>query len=212
MRIQSSNSLMLAETASSEVKMPGRINVLLFRSIIKQLREDRRWVILNLGAALQQTIDLVSPYRCRMDIANLADSIDTVNAPVDSEEPDRFTERVAALLPAHASEPMDVVFCWDFLNYLDRDVLTELMSAIASRCRRGALLHALIAYSHPLMQEVPGRFAPLNESHLLSLTNTTPSRMAPRYSTDDLRACTPDFSIERVRLLGNGMQEYLFLR
>ena len=212
MRAQSSINLMSADTVSSVENIPGRVNVLLFRSLIKQLSEDQRCVILNLGAALPQTIDLVTPYRCRMDIANLADSIDTVNAPADSEEPDRFIERVDALLPAHSGELTDAVFCWDFLNYLNRDVLTKLMSVIASRCRQGALLHALIAYSHPLMQEVPGRFAPLDEGHLLSLTNATPSRLSPRYSTDDLRACMTDFSVERVRLLGNGMQEYLFLR
>ena len=205
-------NLMAADTASSGANMPGRVNVLLFRSLIRQLMEDRRWVILNLGAALPQTIDLVTPYRCRMDIANLADSIDKVNAPVDSEDPDHFTERVDALLPDHAGELTDAVFCWDFLNYLDRGVLTKLMSVIAGRCRRGALLHALIAYSHPLMEKVPGRFAPLDEGHLVSLANTAPSRISPRYSTDDLRACMTDFSVERVRLLSNGMQEYLFLR
>ena len=59
----------------------------------------------------------------------------------------------------------------------------------------------------PRIQEVP-----VDEGHLLNASTAKPSRIAPRYSTEDLRLCLPDFSIERVRLLGNGMQEYLFRR
>jgi len=35
-------------------------------------------------------------------------------------------------------------------------------------------------------------------------------RIAPRYSPEDLGQWMPAFSVERARLLANGMQEYLF--
>ena len=35
-------------------------------------------------------------------------------------------------------------------------------------------------------------------------------RPAPRYSPEDLARCMPRYSVERGRLLRNGMQEFLF--
>ncbi len=102
------------------------------------------------------------------------------------------------------------MFCWDFLNYLERGALTALMASIAVRCRPGAFVHALIVYSERLMQQRPGQFAPVDERHLLNLSASKPVRSAPRYSPEDLRSCMPDYTVERVRLLSNGMQEYLF--
>jgi hypothetical protein len=37
-----------------------------------------------------------------------------------------------------------------------------------------------------------------------------PTRNAPRYTPEDLSQCMPRYSVERARLLRNGMQEYLF--
>jgi hypothetical protein len=35
-------------------------------------------------------------------------------------------------------------------------------------------------------------------------------RPAPRYTPEDLARCMPRYSVERGRLLRNGMQEFLF--
>ena len=96
------------------------------------------------------------------------------------------------------------------MNYLNRSALTALMAITAARCRPGAFVHALIVYSEPLMQQQPGQFAPVDDGHLQNLSAGKPARIAPRYSPDDLHTCMPNFTIERVRLLSNGMQEYLF--
>jgi len=212
MRPQPSNKPLENDAARAGLELPGRVNVPLFRTVIDQLADERRWVVLNLGAAFPQTINLLRPYRCRLDIANLAEEIDTVKPLLESEDSDGLASCIEQLLPDHPCEPTDVVFCWDFLNYMESSVMTQLMAAIAERCRPGALLHALIAYSQPLMQEQPGQFAPVDEGQLVCLSDAKPSRIAPRYSTEDLRRCMPGFSVDRVRLLGNGMQEYLFVR
>ena len=209
MRVYSSSRPLGAAAARAEPETSAIVNVSLFRTLVQSLGEDRRWVVMDLGAVRSQTIELLNQYRCRLDIADLADGIEALSK---SDDPARFADDVAALLPAHSGEPTDVVFCWDFLNYMERDVLTALMAVIAARCRPGAQLHALIAYSQPLMQQRPGQFVPVDEGHIKDLSLAEPTRTAPRYSTEDLRSCLPDFSVERVRLLGNGMQEYLFLR
>jgi hypothetical protein len=209
MRVHGSSNPLGAGSARPELETSAVVNVSLFSALVERLAEERRWVVLDLGAAQPQTIALLSPYRCRLDIGDIAEGVDGLG---DSGEEDQLSDDVAALLPAHPGELTDIVFCWDFLNYMDKSVMSALMANIAARCRPGALVHALIAYSQPLMQQRPGQFVPIDQGHLRDVSGEEPSRIAPRYSTEDLKACMPDFSVDRMRLLGNGMQEYLFLR
>ena len=209
MRSYRSISRQGAATARAEFDAPAAINAPLFRSLIQMLEEDRRWVVLDLGAARPQTIGLLNRYRCRLDVADIASGIKSLSVASDSIV---LGDRINALVPTCHTERTDITLCWDFLNYFERDALTVLMANIAARSRPGAFVHALIVYSDKVMQDQPGQFVPVDEGHLLNASTAKPSRIAPRYSTEDLRLCLPDFSIERVRLLGNGMQEYLFRR
>lgn len=196
-----------AATARAQHETPSTINVPLFRSLIEALAENRRWVVLDLGPARPQTIALLNGFRCRLDIADLGDM---VAAGVGREESVQCVEPALPLGGTRSQEPADMVFCWDFLNYLEPGPLATLMASVAARCRPGALVHALIVYSDRLMQQWPGQFVPTDAGSLRNLSTAAPARNAPRYSHEDLRSCMPGYAIERVRLLGNGMQEYLF--
>jgi len=207
MRAYRSSDPLGAATAQIKREIPTTINAPLFRSLIERLAEDQRWVILDLGVARPQILALLNRCRCRLDIADLADAVHTL---IDVGDSVCLANLAEALLPAQRPEPTDIVFCWDFLNYLERGALTALMASIAVRCRPGAYVHALIVYSERLMQQRPGQFAPIDEGHLLNLSTSEPVRTAPRYSPEDLQMCMPEYTIERVRLLSNGMQEYLF--
>ena len=172
------------------------------------LAEDRRWVILDLGTARPQTIDLLSRFRCRVDIADLEEP---VVASLDwKDESGEAPDPVESLRSMPRSEPVDVILTWDYLNYLNRQQITALMTAIANRSRPGAFVHALIGYSRSVMSRRPGLFAPLDEGRLVELSAGTSERAATRYSTEDLDRCSPGYTIERIRLLTSGMQEYLF--
>lgn len=207
MRAHSVSDPLGAATARAQHETPSTINVPLFRSLIETFAEDRRWVVLDLGRARPQTIALLSRFRCRLDIADLGDTAEAWEGRGESVQ---CAEPALALEGIQSREPTDVVFCWDFLNYLEPAALTTLMASIAARCRSGALVHALIVYSDRQMQQSPGQFAPIDEGRLLNLSTAKPERTAPRYSHEDLRLCMPGYATERVRLLANGMEEYLF--
>jgi hypothetical protein len=114
-------------------------------------------------------------------------------------------------LPAHkVDNPLDLVFCWDLLNYLKRDAMTALMSAIAARARPGARAHALIVYSERSMPERPGRWVPTDDYLLVDQAPVRPMIEAPRYSPEYLGQAMTGFAIEHARLLANGMQEFIF--
>ena len=197
-----------ASMARAHFDAPREFGVPLFRSLIDNLNEDRRWVILDLGAVRPQTVELLSRFRCRLEIVDLADTVTASG--VGAGDPVRFTDLSEALHANPDNEPVDIAFCWDFLNYLIPEQMTELIKGIAARCRPDAFVHALIAYSDPLMPQWPGQFVPVDDGRLLNLSTAEPQCLAPHYSPEDLTSWMPGVTIERVRLLTNGMQEYLF--
>lgn len=176
---------------------------------------DKRWVVLDLGPAQAGTISFFNQFRCRLDIADLPPHIEELNAEEDKQ---RLHERVQALLPASRGEPVDVVLCWDLLNYLNRPAMTALMESIAARSHTGTFTHALIVYSGTRMPALPGPYIPYQNpgdesesaNQLTNMPLTAEEKEAPRYTPDDLAHCMRDYHIERAKLLSNGMQEFLF--
>lgn len=186
---------------------PIAVKAPLFRSLIEGFDPERRYVVLDLGAARTQTIALLGRFRCRLDIAGLDDALTRL---ADESDPDDLAARVEALLPPPRSEATDVVLCWDLLNYLPPPAMTALMSRIAARARSGALVHALIVYSETHMPDAPRCIVPRDGGRVLEMPTQPAERRAPRYSPDDLCRSMSAWRIERAMLLRNGMQEFLF--
>jgi hypothetical protein len=183
------------------------VNAPLFRRLVESLSEEQRSVVLDLGSVRAETVALLTPFRCRLEIGDLAGGLAALD-----EEPDRDLrrEKAEALLPPARQEPTDIVLCWDLLNYLQRPAIATLMECIAARMRPGAFAHALIVYSGTTMPARPSHFAPLADGRLIETVTTEVPRKAPRYSPEDLGKCMRGFRAESAMLLKNGMQEFLF--
>jgi hypothetical protein len=183
------------------------LNAPLFHSLIQRMESGGRWIVLDLGAARAATIRTFGRFRCRLDVVELADGIEQLRGETD---PRVLRQRVEGLLLPRATEPVDIVLCWDLINYLSQPALTAVMECIAARCKRGALAHGLIYYSTRTMPEKPGCFEPVDDQRLVNMATGGPERPSPRYSPEDLARCMPRYTVERGRLLRNGMQEFLF--
>jgi hypothetical protein len=179
----------------------------LFHSLIQRLQSGTRFVVLDLGTVHSATIRELGKFRCRLEFVELADGLDSLNGEVD---PRRIRQLADALLPLRRPEATDIVLCWDLINYLNQPALTAVMECIALRCKRGALAHGLVYYSAKAMPERPSTFVPVDDQRILQHTAPGRERPAPRYSPEDLARCMPRYSVERGRLLRNGMQEFLF--
>lgn len=194
-------------TTRSEVTGPESFNAPLFRGLIEDVPDDRRWIVLDLGKVCPQVITLFGGHRCRMEIAEVAQELDLLNRDLEREALRHVAEGV---LPPRLEEPFDLILCWDTLNYLKRDALSALMGQIAERSRPGARAHALIYYAKPTMPEQPGHYVPKEDGSLVNVENRTRRCDAPRYTPEDLKLCLPAFTTDRAMLLSNGMQEFLF--
>lgn len=197
-----------AATARAAFELPTTLKVPLFHSLIERLDPERRFIVLDLGAAQNELLDLLTGYRCRIDIAHIADG--TIEALNGEPEHERLAALAESLLPRRHPEAADLILCWDLLNYLEKPAMSALMARVAARAGRGAVAHALIAYSAATMPAQPGRYVPVDAGHLVNRAAPGPERKAPRYSPEELKLSLRDFRTERGVLLGNGMQEFLF--
>ena len=189
---------------------PAALHAPLFQNLMTRLDASERHVALDLGAASTEMLALLGRSRCCVEIADLAHfgGLDQLNT---MEPGPALGEAAESLLPKRLSdEAIDLVFCWDLPNYLTLDALSALLDAIGRRARPGALAHALIFYAERDMKEHPGRFVPTADGELIDHSPPGAAIAAPRYSPEDLGKSMGGFQIDRARLLGNGMQEFLF--
>lgn len=194
-------------TARAPFEKPDALNAPLYRLVVDQLEAPRRWVILDLGAPSTPMLDVLSAFRSRVEIADLVgnDGIARLNTDALEGRPD-----ASAVLPGRGEEPIDIIFCWDMLNYLSPAAVAALMREIAARARPGTLAHGLIVYSDATMPATPGRWVPDGPGRLLNRNKGGAEVKAPRYSPESLGKIMEPFAIERGVLLANGMQEFLF--
>lgn len=186
---------------------PAPVNAPLFRRLAESLRDDRRLVVLDLGPVRSETVALLTPFRCRLEIADLADGLPGLDAETDFNA---LRDRAEDLLPAARREPVDVVLCWDTLNYLQRPALTALAERISARMRPGGHAHLLIHYSGTTMPARPSHWAGFPDGRLVEMPTTAARCASPRYSPEDLGKCLRGFRPDTAMLLRNGMQEFLF--
>lgn len=194
----------MLSTASS----PGQgLQAPLFEQVIRDLDVDRRQVILDCGAARSGTISLLSAFRCRLDVLDLATALPSLRGATDRDE---RRELLAECLDCPHQEPGQLVLCWNLLNYLQPSDIETLADLLAARLAAGARLHALIEYSSPLMPASPGHWVPDEFGRLYADQPETEEVRAPRYSPRLLERLMPQFRPERSILLGNGLREHLF--
>jgi hypothetical protein len=198
-------------TARAPIEKPSALKAPLFKLLVDELDASSRHVALDLGAVSTQMLSLLAGYRCCVEVADVVRNggLEQLNA--DQAQ----NERCAAaelLLPRHrVGDPVDLVYCWDLLNYLKPEAISALAAAIRTRAEPHARAHALIFYSERTMPDRPGRWVPAENGVLVDQANASPAMIAaPRYSPELLVRIMGGVVIEHARLLANGMQEFVF--
>ena len=160
--------------------------------------------LLELGAPLGANIAFLNGYRCRLYVA---DAWRALNG-LDLEE---AAKQAASALPLPPGEPVQAVFAWDLLSFLQPEVVTALAKALEPHCPSGTLLHAL-AYTGAQMPLLPAAGRMLPGARIEYSAGTPSERPNPRYSPVALERMLPGFRLRHSFLLPGGLQDYLFAR
>lgn len=190
----------------SEAHTPG-LAAPLFAQAIDDLDSEQRIAVLDLGKIRSGTVELFSAYRCRLDISDLPDLLPL---PDSEDDPEIRSQTLASALALHEARPLDLILCWNLLNYLKPDDIRQLVELLAPRFKASTRLHALMEYASPLMPATPGAWVPDASARLHASQVDEDQIDAPRYKPKELERLMPQLRPEKTVLLGNGLQEFLF--
>lgn len=186
---------------------PETFRAPLLGTVLERMTEGGRWVVMDLGSSQRRVLERFADIRCRMHIIDLPESL-TWLAETDSEG--ELLHDPVEILPADDGEPVDLVLCWDLINYCTPPMLDRLIAALAPRLAPRALLHGLIVYTETHMPDHPNAYGPGDNDELICMPTSEQRIKAPRWTPKGLEKHMRGFRSEEAKLLNNGMQEYLF--
>lgn len=180
---------------------------LALKHVVRRFRALGGSRVLDLGPATGRNVQFLSTFISKLFIADLSRTISsqTGRSGLDKAKLDRILERD---LPATSDSPIDLVFAWDLLNYLDREQVTTLGRHLARVCGRDSLIFMLIS-NKPEVPEIPGRFLMLDPETLRYENLSKRTRSNPGYKEPDLERLMPAFEVETSFLMRSGIQEYV---
>lgn len=188
------------------VEAPVTERLPLFAELIERAASGGRCVVLDFAPPSQAGIALFNDMHCRVDIVNFPQALASFKQASTAED---LVRRIRAAIPHDPAHRPNVVLCWDFLNYLPRNVISVVMEQVACLCAPHAQMHALMAYSSPEMPAQPCRYTPSGRDAVEIRPRVERMRESPRMAPKELERCLPGYSIDRVMMLRSGFQEYI---
>ena len=177
-------------------------------ALCQRLRHDRKYHILDLGAALGANIAFFSQFRCKLYIEDFYQSVvEARAAETEATSPEQLYQK---LLPYAEDIRFDVILCWDLFNYLPRQELQMLLKHLAQHCQRGTLLFSLIATQRQIPAQ-PTLFKIMDDENLIYEMDSSDLRPSIEYKPRDLKLLMQGFQAANTFQLRSGMQEFLFI-
>lgn len=186
---------------------PTEYKSLALNALVGQLREDRKYNILDLGPAFGANVAFLSQFACKLHIADLYQSL--TSTPLLPKQDDVLPQPdFERLLPYQKGTRFDIILAWDLLNYIQGNHIESLAHHLAGFCHTRTLMLTFISTQKQIPDE-PTKFRIVDQQHLSYEVCTAAMRHCPRYNSLELKKRVPGFTINSSFLLKNGMQEYL---
>jgi len=193
--------------APAEQPLSRTQQTLLFPALIKQIKADRRFTVLEIGLALPETIEFFSQFKCRLHFAAM------YTDPVLQMQSGEYTE---AELAEHITQSFDfpkgthfdLCLFWDFLNYLDDKALRAFNTAIHPYLHKSTRAHAFAVRT--LNTSFSNQQYGIEQAHMFSIRPRTgkQARTSP-HTQAILVNLLSSFDIDQGMLLPDGRLEVL---
>ncbi len=184
-----------------------RIRSPVFRSLVRSIPNDRKYIVLDIGPAWGPNIQFFSRFSCKLYIADVAKALVGLTSGTE-EHPVDLGASLRSLLPYDGSERFDAILLWDVVNYLDRAVCRALISHLRGFSHPDTYLHAFISALREIPQE-PGSYQIVSDDQIECVFPSEKLHPGPRFTQRDIEKLMPEFAVRRSVLLQSGMQEYM---
>ena len=121
----------------------------LLQSLFENLQAEQRLVVLNIGAALPETIGFFANYRCKLYITDLLAEF-PLSADSQSDESNsqfKLRNEIADILAIPDEVVFDIVFFWESLNYLGKDKISALMQVLRPHLHDNSKGHCFASHN-----------------------------------------------------------------
>lgn len=196
-----------ADRESSQPASRQSISSPAFANLWARFAAERKYHILDLGKASSANLDFYSSLRCKLFVGELLPGIHAWQAEAAGEEHPSLS--LPDLLGIDGLGDLDLVMCWDSLNYLDEKLLARFSTSLRHYMRPGGFLHAFVT-THAEMPAAPAAFHLVDPSCMEVKYPHGGHVGAPNYSQRRLTALMRGFAVRESRLLQSGLQEYVF--
>ncbi|MEN8212939.1 MAG: hypothetical protein ABFR19_01130 [Pseudomonadota bacterium] len=178
-----------------------------FSSLMQEFSDEQKYRILDLGRARGGTVTYFSRFRCKLFVADVIPDILSYQESLPEDEPPELM--LQEMIGLDDLSELDLVLCWDILNYLDAPMIETFSTSLRQLMRNGGHLHAFIN-TRSEMPAFPGSYQILDAGQM-DVEHQAGNRIsAPRFAQRNLREMMREFEIKHSRLLQSGMQEYSF--
>ncbi len=179
------------------------------KAVLAAVPSDGSCRVLDLGPAISDNVTYLSSFAEAMQIVDL---VGEGSSDGGAELPalERGLATLRALSRAR-SRSFHVVFGWDLFDYLPEARARDILEAVGSLCRPGALLHTIV-HATETMPGIPNRYRILSDDRLAYEQVTTVRRGAPNVPPAAVERLLEGFEIEHSFVLRHGVREYVAMR
>lgn len=185
-------------------------NSLALDFLCQHLRPEKKYNILDLGAAWPENISFFSKYTSKLYVEDLYQTLGPQISDIQNGGAGEKPADSGDLLSYQGDTSFNLIFAWDLFNYLKREELQQFIQELSKICTRRAFIFAFISTRAQIPQH-PQAYKILDQKSILcDGVDSKVERTHPRYREAELLKIMPGFKVFKSFLLRNGMQEYLF--
>lgn len=200
---------MRAVNQSAEQETRYRLNSPLLFGALQGLDPESCIDVLDLAPVQAEFLDYFADYHCRLYLPGCRDELLDLIVEDDQDSTDLVNKLSRLIpLPAHTGKALDLVLLWDLPNYLDKQVLSALITHLQPLVDKHSVLHTYI-HTRQHMPERPAHFHLTQDNNVLVEIATAWNTDSPMYYQALLHKVLKPFHVDRGMLLANGLQEYV---
>ena len=194
------------QSSDAHLQFPTQ-QTLLFPSLVRKLDTSKRLSVLEVGAALPETIAFFSQYKCRLQFASMyTDRLLEMQKGYFTET--ELAEYITRSLNFPHNTKFDVCLFWDFLSFLDDKALRAFNTALLPHLHRGTRAHAFTVRT--LSTTLPHQRYGIKEAHLFNIRPPiSETRAAFPQTQTTLVNLMSAFDVDQGMLLPDGRLEVL---
>jgi hypothetical protein len=196
-----------AELTPGVPAMSRTQQTLLFPTLVRRFKQDRRLSVLEIGPALPETVAFFSQFRCRLHFAAMyTDPVLQLQTGEHTE--DELAEHISQSFGFRKETRFDLCLFWDFLNYLDDKALRAFNTALRPYLHQSTRAHAFTVRT--LNTRFPNQQYGIEQAHMFSIRPRSGKQAHTSPHTQAILVnLLSSFDIDQGMLLPDGRLEIL---